>query len=264
MNNSDENPEMNGREIHNNESNSNNALAITGFILSFFIPLAGLIVSIFGLKKSKQLHDNGKGFAIAGIIISSILIGLSLIFTIIFILVIIGSYTFLENTIDYAENFHKNLSDSYMCEYAYDCELDVYGTYSCKYEDEDGNELDITCYSEDIEFDLEKAIIGNWKPFLIEKDGETISIDEYYGNESIDRYISFTSNDFKDYTNIYSDETEITGTYEIEDNSIILNYYDGKIKYIEVDIFGDNNINLNLHDGDTIIYFNSTEGEYYE
>lgn len=264
MNNNEENPQMKGYEVHNNESNSNNSLAITGFILSFFIPIAGLIVSIMGLKKAKQIHDNGKGFAIAGIIISSIFLGLSLIFTLLFILIFIGSYTILENTIDYTEEFKDNLIDSYMCEYAYDCELDSNGMYSCKYEDEDGVELEISCSSDNKELDLENAIIGNWEPFLIEKDGEIISTNEYYGNEDINRYISFTSYNFKDYTNIYASENEVTGTYEIKDNSIVLKYNDGKIKYIEVDVFGDNNINLNLYDGDTIIYFNSTEGEYYE
>lgn len=264
MNNNEENPQMKGYEVHNNESNSNNGLAITGFILSFFIPIAGLIVSIMGLKKSKELNNNGKGFAIAGIIISSIFLGLSLIFTLLFILIFIGSYTILENTIDYAEEFKDNYIDSYMCEYAYDCELDSSGMYSCKYEDEDGIELDISCSSNNKNFELETAIIGDWKPFLVEKDGETITASEYYGNENIDRYITFTSYNFKDYTNIYTNENEVTGTYEIEDNTITLNYNDGKIKYIEVDVFGDNNINLNLYDGDTIIYFNSTEADYYE
>ena len=99
MNNNEENPQMKGYEVHNNESNGNNSLAITGFILSFFIPIAGLIVSIMGLKKAKQTHDNGKGFALAGIIISSIFLGLSLIFTLLFILIFIGSYTILENIV---------------------------------------------------------------------------------------------------------------------------------------------------------------------
>jgi len=49
-----------------------NTLAIVGFVFAFLMPLVGLICSIIGLKKSKELNDNGKGLAIAGIIISVI------------------------------------------------------------------------------------------------------------------------------------------------------------------------------------------------
>ena len=49
-----------------------NTLAIVGFVFAFLMPLVGLICSIIGLKKSKELNDNDKGLAIAGIIISVI------------------------------------------------------------------------------------------------------------------------------------------------------------------------------------------------
>lgn len=256
MSNNDENPQMSGYEVHNNESNSNNALAITGFILSFFIPLAGLIVSIFGLRKAKEMHNNGKGFAIAGIVISSIFIGFGLLFTLIFILIFVGSYSLIENTVDYVDDFQDNYTDSYMCDSAYQCELEEDGMYSCKYENENGEEIEIKCSTNNNEFSLESAIIGEWEPFLVEKDGEYIPLNEYYGNANIDRYINFTKYSFIDYTNIYNNEEEISGTYEINDKTITLNYYDGTTKKIEVDIFGDDNINLNLYDGDYIIYFN--------
>ena len=64
-----------------------NNLAIVGFILAFFINIAGLIVSIFALKKAKQLNDHHRGLAIAGIIISSLSI---LVWTIIVLMVIVG------------------------------------------------------------------------------------------------------------------------------------------------------------------------------
>ena len=51
-------------------SNQTNTLAIVGFILSFFIPLAGLICSIIGYKNAPQFAGKGKGLALAGIIIS--------------------------------------------------------------------------------------------------------------------------------------------------------------------------------------------------
>ena len=56
------------------QSSQSNTLAIVGFILSFFIPLAGLICSIIGLKRAPQFGGNGKGLAIAGIILSAIAI----------------------------------------------------------------------------------------------------------------------------------------------------------------------------------------------
>ncbi len=51
--------------------NTTNGMAIAGFVLSFFFSLLGLIFSILGLKKSAEL-GNGRGLAIAGIIISCI------------------------------------------------------------------------------------------------------------------------------------------------------------------------------------------------
>jgi hypothetical protein len=55
----------------NTNQKETNGLAIAGFVCSFLIPLIGLILSIIGLKKSKELND-GKGLSTAGIIISSI------------------------------------------------------------------------------------------------------------------------------------------------------------------------------------------------
>ena len=55
--------------------------AIVGFVLTFFIPIVGLIFSISGLKSTKN-----KGFAIAGVILNSIIV----LFTIIIILLYIS------------------------------------------------------------------------------------------------------------------------------------------------------------------------------
>lgn len=49
-----------------------NTMAIVGFILSFFIPLVGLILSIIGLKQSKANNDESKGLAIGGIVIGAL------------------------------------------------------------------------------------------------------------------------------------------------------------------------------------------------
>jgi len=53
--------------------NNKNRCAIIGFILSFLFPPMGLILSIIGLCKVKK-YQHGKGFAIAGIVISIIMI----------------------------------------------------------------------------------------------------------------------------------------------------------------------------------------------
>lgn len=48
-----------------------NTIAVVGFVLAFFIAIAGLICSIIGYRKSRGLDGTGKGFAMAGIIISA-------------------------------------------------------------------------------------------------------------------------------------------------------------------------------------------------
>ena len=63
-----------------------NTMAIVGFILSFFISIAGLICSIIGYKKCRDENLNGKGFAIAGIIISAV----SIVITVIYIIVAVA------------------------------------------------------------------------------------------------------------------------------------------------------------------------------
>ncbi len=60
------------------QENKKNVMAILGFIFSFLIPLLGLIFSIIGLSKSKQTLS-GKGFAVAGIIISVVTMVINLI-----------------------------------------------------------------------------------------------------------------------------------------------------------------------------------------
>ena len=80
-------------------NNKTNNYAIIGFVLSFFVAIAGLIVSIIGLKKSKELNS-GKGLSIAGIIISIINILFSIF--VIFIVFLIISYN--KKVIDTVQN----------------------------------------------------------------------------------------------------------------------------------------------------------------
>ena len=57
-----------------------NTLAIVGFILSFFIAIAGLICSIIALKRAPSFGGNGKGLATAGIVISIVAIVIAVIY----------------------------------------------------------------------------------------------------------------------------------------------------------------------------------------
>ena len=55
-----------------NEHAETNVLAIVGFVLSFFIALAGLICSSLGYERAPEFGGKGKSLALAGIIISII------------------------------------------------------------------------------------------------------------------------------------------------------------------------------------------------
>ncbi len=65
------------------EQKETNILAIVGFILSFFIAIAGLICSILGYKRAPEMNGNGKSLALAGIIISIVSMAIVLIYIII-------------------------------------------------------------------------------------------------------------------------------------------------------------------------------------
>lgn len=70
-------------------SEETNSLAIVGFVLSFFISLAGLICSAIALKKANtEYGGNGKGLATAGVVIST----LALIAEIIGVIIVIAFF----------------------------------------------------------------------------------------------------------------------------------------------------------------------------
>ena len=81
--------------VANSGQTQSNGMAIAGFVLSFFIPLLGLIFSILGLKRSNETN-NGKGLSTAGIIISCITMVITLIIGII-------SFSAVNDTIDKAQ-----------------------------------------------------------------------------------------------------------------------------------------------------------------
>lgn len=70
-----------------------NTLAIVGFIMSFFVSIAGLICSIVGYRKAANGEADGKGLALAGIIISAIRIAFELIIIIFYISMFIALIT---------------------------------------------------------------------------------------------------------------------------------------------------------------------------
>ncbi|MDE7399717.1 MAG: DUF4190 domain-containing protein [Oscillospiraceae bacterium] len=80
MENKDFNNNYNNGYNNNGSGENPKTLAIVGFVLSFFIALAGLIVSAIALNKYKQTgYTEGKGFATAGLVISIVSMGISLL-----------------------------------------------------------------------------------------------------------------------------------------------------------------------------------------
>lgn len=83
-----------------------NTLSVVGLVFAFFIPIIGLICSIVGLSQAKKRGEKGKGFAIAGIIIS-VIVALLQILTIVLIVVVVNSNnitlkTYRDSTIGYS------------------------------------------------------------------------------------------------------------------------------------------------------------------
>lgn len=122
--------------MENNENvKPSQAINIAGFILSFFFPVIGLILSIIGLSRSKETGV-GKGFSIAGIVISGIKIILG-------ILLAVLVWMFLSNNLPGVIN---SVTKSLECSEAYDCVLNNDGTYNCKYDSLlHGDTEEITC-----------------------------------------------------------------------------------------------------------------------
>lgn len=66
-------------------------MALVGLILSFFIPLAGLIVSIIGRSQIKKSNGalNGGGLALAGIIVSVVSMIFTFVAVILYVVIIV-------------------------------------------------------------------------------------------------------------------------------------------------------------------------------
>ncbi len=68
------------------ESKETCTLAIVGFVLSFLIPIAGLICSIIARKKCNEENLEGGGLAFAGIIISAVVMAITVLYVILMII----------------------------------------------------------------------------------------------------------------------------------------------------------------------------------
>jgi len=105
---------------------STNGLAIAGFVCSFFFQILGLIFSIIGLVQIKKTGENGKGLAIAGIIISSVVIFITIIATIAAVAFGILAADRVVNNVDWP-HYNKCTSIEYTLkdgkhDFKYDCE----------------------------------------------------------------------------------------------------------------------------------------------
>ena len=88
---------INVEKVESNNTGNTNSLAVTGFVFSlvsiiltiFSIP--GLICSICALSQIKKTKEEGSGLATAGIIISAIVLGFTIIFLFFFVLALIGA-----------------------------------------------------------------------------------------------------------------------------------------------------------------------------
>ena len=73
-----------GVAVTNETSSRTNTLAIVGFVLSFLVPVAGLVCSILARGKCRESGEGGEGLARAGIIISSVELGLEAVSVLLF------------------------------------------------------------------------------------------------------------------------------------------------------------------------------------
>lgn len=76
-----------------------NWLALIGFILSFLMPIAGLVCCIFARKQCAEKGQEGGNLALAGLIISIVTIAVAVIVVIITVLAMIGVFAAIGSTI---------------------------------------------------------------------------------------------------------------------------------------------------------------------
>lgn len=141
--------------------------AIAGFILSFFIFTPGLILSIVGLDETKKYGEDGKGLAIAGIVISCITLLVTiviyfLLMTIViffFVAMFFGFFLVMPSIYEDLDIPEETSMEDKVCSYGdyyytgrygqdgyISCGPTSYsGYYVCEYVDEYGDLEEVTC-----------------------------------------------------------------------------------------------------------------------
>lgn len=77
-------PTGKGNGAESQEGNKKtNTLAIVGFVLSFFVAIAGLVCSIIARKQIRETGEGGAGLALAGLIISIVSMAIVAIYAVI-------------------------------------------------------------------------------------------------------------------------------------------------------------------------------------
>lgn len=151
-------------------------LGIAGFIVSFFFPLIGLILSIIGLSNGKK-NNNGVGFAIAGIVLSCILIFIRILA----VLLLVFVFKMI--------NIPGLVKDGYneMCSKVEKCEYVAGNLYDCSYESENVK-YNITCTKDRLPSNILKGDYNeneeiNKTGFIEEYKKETSSIEVFANNK---------------------------------------------------------------------------------
>ena len=110
-----------------------NDIALAGLICSIMLGgIIGLVLSIIGYKRADEYHD-GKGVALAGIIVGLIKIPI----------MIIASIGIMFSGILWP-NIRSNIIKSTYCSQAYNCKCGK-DSCDCKYMDDYGKEMNIKC-----------------------------------------------------------------------------------------------------------------------
>lgn len=134
-----------------------NDFAVLGLIFSLFVGLPGLIFSIIGLNRIKKTGEDGKGMAIAGIIISIFNILVSIVAVIFFVAFVVAledvsndydsdyDYDYTYDPYDYMTYEQKCNSYWTECDHS-DWYCEEYGCY-CTYDDDNGNYQRLWCSS---------------------------------------------------------------------------------------------------------------------
>ncbi len=144
-------------KVDNTVASPKNNMAIAGFVCSLcglitcgIVSIVGLILSIVGLKKSGEMNGEGKGLAIAGVVIGAIETVLMII-TIIFLIIVVASASTYENIFSDNTNKMQDVYDSIGCS-SYYCNVGYDGSYL----EIDTNPGDLDDYSSTIAWEMIK------------------------------------------------------------------------------------------------------------